>query len=502
MPAEFKPEEVAGEGVWSRLRVLGRQSGLYLIADAASKGLALFLLPLYLHYLTPADYGVLAIVVTTTVLFTILFSLGLQAALQRIYFELASDDERRTLYASILVFLVLGPGISVVALELLGRSGGLDLFRSVPYDPYLRLAVLTAYMSAFCEIPVAIYLVRGQSRRVLALLLANAILLPAFTVIFVVLADEGAIGAVRAALITAAVMGVVSIAVTIRESNFRFSWRLLRISLVFGLPLVPHLVGHWVVLLADRSVLDRLVPSSEVGIYALGANVAIAAFLLGTALARAFTPALTREMKNHGAEGRVPVLGTWWVATLVWFCTAIVLFAGPLIHLLFDERYEGAITVVPWLVGAYLAAGIYNVVIQGAWFSMRVRLVPVLNFVAGAFNVGLAFLLVPDVGIEGAAISTMIGFISLALMQGWSSHRLCPIPWEYARWAKLLLAGGAAVAVGSLASNDPDALSLAVRSAALLIVLPVLLMAVRFFTPLELAWLGARSRGMLGRSSQ
>ncbi|HUT79332.1 MAG TPA: hypothetical protein VM285_16655, partial [Polyangia bacterium] len=65
--------------MWLRLRRLGGQSGLYLVGDALSKSLALLLLPLYLSFLKPADYGILAIGTTLTVLLAIVLGLALQA---------------------------------------------------------------------------------------------------------------------------------------------------------------------------------------------------------------------------------------------------------------------------------------------------------------------------------------------------------------------------------------------------------------------------------------
>ena len=488
------PAPAQGGGTWLKLRRLGGQSGLYLIGDALSKSLALLLLPLYLRYLQPSDYGILAIGTTLTILLAIVLGLALQGAIQRIYFEMSSDHERRTLYATVLWFLVLVPGLAVVALELLGRAGALELFPSAPYDPYLRLAVLTAYLNVFREIPVAIYTVRGQAPRVVALLVSNALLTAALTVVLVIFEDRGALGALEAMLGAAAVVAVASVALTIYESHFHVSGRLLKISLAFGLPLVPHLVGHWALALADRAVLDRFVAADIVGTYALGANVAAGAILVINGSGRAFTPMMTREMKGEDGGARVPVLGTWWVAGMIWCCTAIALLGGPLIRLLFSEDYAAAERYIPLLVLGYLAFGIYTIVTQGTWFSMRMRMVPVLTLIAAVLNIGLALVLIPQVGAIGAAVATVVGFTALAIMQGMLSQALHPIRWEYGRWVLLGLAGGAAFAIGSLGGAEPSALSFLLRVAALFVVFPAMLLALRFFTAGERLAISSRLR--------
>ena len=461
---DLVPAPVAGAdapplGLLARLRFLGVASGLYLLADALARGLSILLVPVYTRFLTPSDYGALAIATALTSMLTILLGLALHGALSRMHFEARSEDERRSLYGTLLAFLVVVPGAAVASLEVLGRAGLLDIFGDLPYDPYLRYVVWTAYLAVFVEIPLAIYTVREQPRKVVPLTLLNA------------------------GLLAAGSMAILAVFLTARSASSHFSRRLLAASLAFSLPLVPHLVAQWILHVSDRIVLERFVSARDLGLYSLGASVATAGFLAVNALNRAFTPAITLHLKDAEARRQVPALGTWWVVALTWALTALAVFGGDAIRLLTPATYHGAARVVPWIAFGFLAFGLYTVVTQGTWFSMRTRMIPFFTVVAGAVNVGLNILLIPRFGFVAAGWTTLISFAVLAVLQGWHARRLHRIDWEYARWLKVLAAGAACfAAAAAVTGTDTTAGGLVVKAALVAFAFPAALTLLAFWT--------------------
>lgn len=470
-------------GLVARLRFLGLASGVYLLADALARGLSILLVPLYTRFLTPSDYGALAIATAVISMLAILLGLALHGALSRMHFEARSEDERRSLYGTLLVFLVVVPGAVVVSLEVLGRAGFLDVFADLPYDPYLRYVVWTAYLAVFVEIPLAIYTVREQPRKVVPLTLLNAGLLAAFMLVFVVALEQAVLGALRAMLLAAGSMAILAVFLTARNASRHVSRRLLAASLAFSLPLVPHLVAQWILHVSDRIVLERFVSARDLGLYSLGASVATAGFLAVNALNRAFTPAITLHLKDRETRRQVPALGTWWVVALTWALTALAVFGGDAIRLVTPASYHGAARVVPWIAFGFLAFGLYTVVTQGTWFSMRTRMIPVFTVVAGVVNVGLNIVLIPRFGFVAAGWTTLIAFAVLAVLQGWHARRLHRIDWEYVRWLKALAAGAACFGVATtFAGTDTTAGSVVIEAALMTFAFPAMLTVLGFWT--------------------
>ena len=81
------------------LKRLVRAGVAYQAGDILSKGVAVFTLPLYTHYVGPSGYGYVETLLTAVILLSIVLRLGVGEAFIRFYYDDA-DGERRDLIAS------------------------------------------------------------------------------------------------------------------------------------------------------------------------------------------------------------------------------------------------------------------------------------------------------------------------------------------------------------------------------------------------------------------
>lgn len=482
MSAQQTPAPVQ-TGLSSTLRALVLSSGVYFAADVFARSFALFLLPLYTRYLSPAEYGVIAIVSTVTLILVIV--LGLQMPLVRLHFEYEDEDERRALYGTILIGTATIGVIGALVIEALGRQGMLDFFEGVPYDPWLRYAVGMAYAGLFFQLATSMYVVQQRPRMVGLLTILNAVTLAAFTVAFVVILRQGALGAVRASFLAAVVMGVLAVILFARRSAPRVSWPMLATALALGVPLVAHSVSSWLLYVSDRIVLAEFVSQSQVGIYFLAASIASIGTMVADALLRAFTPVMYSGLKTKEGTAQAARLGTWWVAALAWAATALALLGDDVVRILTPARFHEAAGLVVWLAFGALALGLYHVASQGAWFAMKTRSIPIFTAIAGGANVGLNILLVPHFGIVAAAWNTLAGFLILAVLQGWYANRLYPVLWEFRRWIKLLIAAAVIVTLGVPVAATTSPLVIVYQLGLLVFGFPLIVTMLRTLSPAE-----------------
>src|SRR5436190_23512206 len=72
--------------MYDYLRRLARTGAAYQAGEAAAKGIAVVLLPLYTRHLTRADYGTADLLLTLVILVSIVIRLGLVEAFIRFYY--------------------------------------------------------------------------------------------------------------------------------------------------------------------------------------------------------------------------------------------------------------------------------------------------------------------------------------------------------------------------------------------------------------------------------
>jgi O-antigen/teichoic acid export membrane protein len=94
-------------------------------------------------------------------------------------------------------------------------------------------------------------------------------------------------------------------------------------------------------------------------------------------------------------------------------------------------------------------------------------------------NIGLNIVMIPRMGMMGAAWATVGGYAVMAALGYQFAHRHYPIPFEWKRIGVVVLAGGLSFAV-SLLAPEPSAVSVLIKLGALA-VYPAALLGFGFF---------------------
>jgi O-antigen/teichoic acid export membrane protein len=460
------------------IRRLLSSSGTYMIADGVSRLFSVLLLPVYSRAMPPSDYGVLAVCLTVFQLLVFVMSLGITQAIARLHFDHESEADRKTLYGTILGFLLTGTLAIALLLDLGGRTGVFDLIPSVPYRPYLELTLWAAYLSLFLQVPLNVFTTRQRPRAAAALMLAQVVLQAGLTVVFVVVLDRQAEGALLAILLCYAVMAVVSLALCVRMAAPRISRGVLRSALAFSIPLIPHSIASWVLFLSDRAVLERFVSTTELGVFSIGYAVGTLSMLATFGISRAIQPMIFERLIAGGAQAmrEVRELGTYAMLLLIGVCLANAVFGGDVVRVLTPPEYHDAARIVPWVVAGYLCFGVYTLGAQGLFFAKRTGRIAAGTGLAGVASVGLNFLLIPPLGIDGAAITCFLAFLALALLQYHSSQSVYRIDWDIGRWARAI-AIGTALGLPFVLTDAEGVLAVVAKVVVVFVAYPALLLA-------------------------
>lgn len=489
------PQVSAGLSLPGEVKKLGANSLIYLLPNMLVRGLSFLLMPVYTRVMTPEDYGIVGVASTLAPLLTTVLGFSIHSAASRLHFDVDDDGDRKNLYSSILIFLAVVPLGITLGLYLAGSLGLLDLFVTVRFNPHLRLVLWTAYFGVFPGLVVNIFVARESPRRVALFSLVSLLITVAAMMVFVVGLRQGAIGQLRATLVSSAVIAAIAVCWVIRIAPIRFSRELLKKAIRYSVPLVPHLLSTWALAAADRVVLERYVSKGEVGRYSLAYTFATVSFMTANAISMAFLPVVTRRLHAGDPAGTVPRLGTYVLLPTVFVSLAVSLLSADVICLITGPDYHRAGAVVPWIVVGGVFQALYAVSSQGTFFSKRTRAVPIVTAIGAAVNIGLNLVTVPRWGIMAAAVNTAIAYALLAVMHGVLAHRLYPIAWEYGRWMVLLLCAAATFLAGQLGIHLGPWLNLMAKTALLLTLFPALLVLCGFPRGGELT----RFRELLGR---
>ena len=402
-----------------------KNSLIYGLGQILNRFLSFFLLPVFTAYLTPADFGVLAILGVMNLVVTACFSYGSGAATGLCYFE--GNDHRRkeeTIWTSVLILLV-----SAVVIGLFAFCFPSCLSRLLFGEPYQSKLVTLSLLSAGASILNAQFLLYLMfEKRAFTYVIFTTTLtmlslgLTVLTVVFWGRGVEGMIESILTANVAALGMLVF---VCARSLSFRLSGSVARDFMRFGAPLIPSSFFLFVIQHANQYFLQRFRGIEEVGVYIIGFNFGLVMNLLVSAFSSAWYPHFMsfvgrqNEAKDH--FGRVVTAYTLGFGVL-----SLLFYVGarPVVMIMTQPAFYDAYKIIGPASTAYFFSGFFFLLLPAVYFAKEVKYVSLIQGGCALCVVVLDLLLIPWVGMVGAVSSLVAGYVLLVSLQfAWNRSR-------------------------------------------------------------------------------
>jgi O-antigen/teichoic acid export membrane protein len=419
-------------------RLISR-SAVYSVGNILLKAIGFFLLPIYTRLLTPSDYGILAVTSLVATILATVSPLSLHGFVSPLYFSTTDEHARRrglgTLFVAV---LVIGGAITLLADQLGGFLVPL-IFRDVPYQPYIRLAIWTTYFVSWGLIPLTLAQTQEQSRKYILFTLSSSFVQIGLALWFVVYLRQGVYGMLVAYLVAAIIMVIPYTGLALRNLTLAFELDVLKSGLIFSLPLLPHALSSWILDISDRLILQWYVPLDQLGLYSMAYTYGTLIVLVATAMNFAWSPFLFRIDASEGgaASRRFGQFGTYFALILCLVALFLGLAAQPVITLITSPAYHAAGQIAPWIVAGQLLATLYFYPVNFLFLRRKTLEIPKLTAIAAIINVGLNLWLIPLFGVIAAAWTTFIANGVMLLLACWFASMHYPVVYEYKRLAIL-----------------------------------------------------------------
>jgi O-antigen/teichoic acid export membrane protein len=435
---------------------LGGETLVYGFGGVANQAVAVLLVPIYARQLGPSGVGVTGVLNSTISLSLMLAGLALPQAFFRWYLrESSSDIARSNVLRTILAVRIAG-SLLAFALVLLAVIPITDALYGGANLAVFALVAPIVMLDSFNQIPLSFLRAERRPGDYIRITLTRAILASVLTVVLVVLLNIGVIGVAIGSASAAAASAVIGAWIMVRVgARPRLDGALTRVMLAFALPLVPASIAGWVLNLLDRPLLQIMTGSaSVVGVYSLGYTVGLMTnALVVQPFSLAWGAAHWEISQQPDATRNFSRVLTWFLLVASGAALVISAFGTDAIRILVGENFELSRFVVPFSAFAYVLYGAYSVVSAGLGIVGRSSLVAISMGVAAATSVVLNLVLIPVLGLFGAATSTLASYFLLMLLSGVISQRHYPVRWSIGTASVIF---GTALALSAAALLGPD----------------------------------------------
>ncbi len=418
------------------LKALLRDSLVYGLASALSKGLAIFLLPLYTRVLSPGDYGAYDLLITLGALANLAVALEVSQGLARHWADTSGVVAKNRLASTSLWFttfmyalFLLGGLIASPILNrwILGDEG---------YLPAFQLGV------GFITVNGIYYLLLNQfrwelrSKAYAVVSFGYAFLTLLFAAIFCLLLDMGLAGVMLAQMLAALSSTLLCGWLLRKTYGFVFDHSQLVAMLKFSAPLVPAGLAVFVSLYINRFALNHFGSLEEVGLFGIGSRIAGLSVLLILGVQAALTPLIYQHYRDPETPGQIARLLGWFLAVALAGCLFLALFAKELLVLFATPEYMGGAALVAFLAPALLLSQMY-IFAPGIAIAKKTHWQLGVTLLSALTSVVANWLLVPVWGIFGAAVATLLSALVFFFIWLLLSQQLYRVPYA---WRGCLLA--------------------------------------------------------------
>ena len=429
------------------MKALAGQTAIYGVSSILGRMINFLLVPLQTAVLSQSAYGINVDFYSLIAFLIVVVTFGMETAYFR-YSEQEGFDEGK----------VFGAGLSMIALVLAGigllvllfQDGLLHALRweETPHYLYYFLAILA--LDALSALPFARLRRTNKAVRFagikLALIFSNVLInlyifLPAYWELHGSVGywshEFRGVGYIFIANFWAAVLMFALLLPTLFPLKLNLDKKYVKTLLMFGIPLLIGGLAGIANEMLDRQLLKYLLPKetayASVGVYGAVYKISIFLILFNQAFRYAAEPFFFKNAKTKdGTERMSKVMdGFAWV-----MCVGFVLIISGLDYLKFfiDQKFWSGLYLVPILLLANVILGINTNL--NVWYKVSDKTVYgiYITFVGLFITVIGNLVLIPVLGILGAALTTLGAYFAMFIASVLWGRKHYPVPYH---WGKI-----------------------------------------------------------------
>ncbi len=429
-----------------KIRELTKDTAIYGISTIVGRFLNYLLVPIYTHFISTAAMGVYTNIYAYIGFLNILYIYGMEAAFMK-YHSLAEPGEKPRTFSTAYLALALTTLLLSALLFLLRAP--FNALMEVP-GRYLKLVhyvVLILLFDTLAVVPFANLRMERRAKKFAFLKLTNILLSLGLNLLFFIRFRMGIEAIFAANLIASAATFLALLPEILPRLGNGVEPGLLRRMLAFGLPYLPASLSSMMVQLIDRPIVLAKTDAATLGLYQTGYKLGMFMMLVVSMFQFAWQPFFLNNAREKNAREIFAKVMTLFVlaASLLWavlslFIDVVAAWEYAPQRSLIAGPFLPGLVVVPIVLLAYLFNGIYVNLQAGFYIEEKTKYFPLITGAGALVNVVVNLLLIPPLGIVGAALATLASYVVMAALLHHYARRFYPVPYEYGRLARTLLA--------------------------------------------------------------
>lgn len=387
----------------NRTKYLFKNTIIFTIGNLASKLIAFFLIPLYTNVLTTKEYGTIDLVITICTIAVPILTLNIMEGIMRFNLDEKSNKNKITKIG----ILILGYGV-VIGLILIPISQRFNQISHLSLLIYFYVIAAASSQIFLADLRGKELLLQYSIGNVL-----NTFLIAVLNILFLLIFKLGLLGYLLAYAISNLVISIYAIAVG--KGYLAISENIdivkMREMLKYSIVLIPNSFMWWIMNSSDHIMVTSMIGVAANGIYAISYKLPTLISTFTGIFNQAWSYSAIKENGSTDEEKYNNSVLNHMISIVMLIGVAMMIIIKPFLKIYVQENYFEAWKYTPFLIigCVYLTLGTFMST------SYTVHKDSKGYLISGSFgaliNIILNFVLIPIIGVYGAAIATCLSYI-------------------------------------------------------------------------------------------
>ncbi|WP_300385189.1 oligosaccharide flippase family protein [Clostridium sp.] len=384
----------------------------YTVGSFFLKGVNFFTVPIFINLLTTAEMGKVTIYSTWSAIVAILVGLGIEGTVGSAKANL--EDKEYTEYLSSALVLAT---ISFVIMLILSIAFRKSLVEITGLNPSLLvLLIIQSFFSFVISFVLATYTFARNHKAYLSVSCLSTILNIVLSISIILSMNSNRyLGRIYGWAICTVIIGVVLYIKVILKGKTFINFKYWKFCLPIALPLIFHNLSHLLLNQEDILMLKEFTTESIVGIYGVLYTIGTIINIIQVAINGAWVPWYYEALKK-GDKKELRQKSAVYIIIFTLLTVMFILGVPEVIKIFTSREYWTGIPLLYIIIMGYYFVYLYTFPANFQFYSKKTQYIALGTIIAAFTNIACNYILIPYIGMYGAAIATLISYIGLFLI--------------------------------------------------------------------------------------
>ena len=411
----------------SGYKLIIQRIGLIGITNLVVSLSSLILLPILTKNLSLEDYSIWAQIQVTIGFFVPLATLGLASA-SDVFLAGTNDKENiRKGFFSIFTLVCLTSFVLSTMFFIFSKPLAIAIFGGSEAENFVRLVSSLIFLGGI-NAAMDMFFATFQKIKIRSSLIFTETIFQLILIASVISAGFGLNGAIISLIIIKIVLYIIKFSLVNSQIKMCIpSITLMRDYLTFSIPLIPAILSIWTYNLSDRYIIGYFLDIGNVGIYSVSYGLGNMVSLFYGPISIVFLPTLSklyRDNKKDEIISHFNNLSKLYLMLAIPSVFGLSVLSKNLLITLTTSNYLDGFIVIPIIALGTILFNYGSMNGNILILHKQTKKFALITIFSAMINLVLNIILVPMIGIVGAALATLMTFVFYFIVNGMLSFRL------------------------------------------------------------------------------